>query len=102
MKSLIVAVYLFVLQTSVIAQSVSVNTDGAPPDSSAMLDIQSSSKGVLIPRMTIADREAIVSPANGLMIFQTNFNPGFYYNSGTPSAPVWIKVGSENSGRGAF
>src|SRR5687768_11988623 len=56
-------------------------------DPSAMLDVISSSKGVLIPRMTDAQRIAIASPATGLLVYQTNGTPGFYYNAGTPGAP---------------
>lgn len=42
------------------------------PDASAMLDIQSNSKGVLIPRMLTSERTAILSPANGLLVFDTD------------------------------
>ncbi|MGA0825473.1 MAG: hypothetical protein ACO3PJ_08010, partial [Burkholderiaceae bacterium] len=44
---------------------------GITPDNSAMLDLQSTSKGVLFPRMTTAERDAISSPVTGLMIFNT-------------------------------
>ena len=50
--------------------------------------------GMLIPRMTMAERDAIVSPATGLILFQTDNTGGFYYNSGTPEAPLWMPVGS--------
>jgi uncharacterized protein (TIGR02145 family) len=62
---------------------VAINSDGSPPDSSAMLDVQSTSKGVLIPRMTKAQRAAIASPAIGLLVFQTDATPGFYFYSGS-------------------
>jgi uncharacterized protein (TIGR02145 family) len=52
------------------------------PDPSAMLDVVSNSKGVLITRMTQKQRNAILSPANGLLIYQTDIIPGFYYYSG--------------------
>jgi hypothetical protein len=53
------------------------------PNSSSLLEVKSTKKGVLIPRMTKTQRNAISSPALGLLIFQTNDNPGFYYyNSG--------------------
>lgn len=55
---------------------VAVNTDGAAPDASSMLDIKSTSKGVLLPRMTLIQRSAIASPANGLMIYQNDNSPG--------------------------
>tara|TARA_A200000159_G_C7323353_1_gene339818 strand:+ start:1869 stop:2096 length:228 start_codon:yes stop_codon:yes gene_type:complete len=67
------ALLLFILSISVNGQvGIGTNT----PDASAVLDIQSSSnnKGILIPRMTQAQRNAIGSPATGLMIFQTDGN----------------------------
>lgn len=51
------------------------------PHASSQLEIQSTTKGLLTPRMTQAEREAIVSPAQGLLVFQTNNQSGFYYYS---------------------
>jgi len=48
------------------------------PNASAMLDISSTSKGFLTPRMSLLQRQAISSPANGLMVFQENDNAGLY------------------------
>ena len=56
------------------AQSVSVNTDGSLPNASAILDIKSTTKGLLAPRMTSLQRTAIVSPANGLLVFDITTN----------------------------
>ena len=53
-------------QTSNIQQRTSINDDGATPDSSAILDVQSTDKGILIPRMTTIQRNAISMPATGL------------------------------------
>lgn len=64
------------------AQSVAINTDGSNADTSAILDISSTSKGLLIPRMKQNQRNAIFSPATGLMIYQTNDPKGFYYYNG--------------------
>ena len=80
------------------AQSVSINTDGSSPDASAMLDIKSTGKGLLMPRMTQAQRAAIVSPATGLVIYQTDGTPGYYYNSGTPGSPGWIQLVTDLTG----
>ncbi|MBP8753874.1 MAG: hypothetical protein KBF51_12430 [Chitinophagales bacterium] len=52
------------------------------PVSSAILELSSTSQGMLAPRMTKAQRDAIGSPAAGLLIYQTNSQPGFYYYSG--------------------
>jgi len=51
---------------------VSVNTDGSLPDSSAIFDIQSTTKGLLIPRMTLNQRTNIIDPAEGLIVFCKN------------------------------
>ncbi len=49
------------------------------PSASSLFEMQSTSKGFLIPRMTQAQRDAIPSPAESLMIYQTDGTPGFYY-----------------------
>ncbi len=62
---------------------------GAPaPDPSAMLDVQSTSKGFLPPRMTTAERTAISNPATGLLIFNTTLNC-IEMNVGGPAQPAW-------------
>ncbi|CAN5842882.1 hypothetical protein BH11BAC4_BH11BAC4_07590 [soil metagenome] len=54
-----------------------------PPDPSAMLHVQDTAKGMLIPRMTAVQKNAIVSPAEGLLIYQTDAEKGFwFYNNG--------------------
>jgi uncharacterized protein (TIGR02145 family) len=51
------------------------------PDASSLLDVSSTSKGLLVPRMTVTQRNAIVNPANGLIIFNTTSGcPNYYYN----------------------
>lgn len=52
-----------------LSAQVGINQTNANPDSSAMLDIQSTDKGLLIPRMTTAQRDAIANPATGLLIY---------------------------------
>lgn len=58
------------------------------PHTSAMLDIVSTSKGVLVPRMTKAQRNAIATPATSLLIYQTNSSPGFYFYNGAAWTPI--------------
>jgi hypothetical protein len=76
------------------AQSLGVNTDGSAPDVSAMLDIKSTSKGLLTPRMTLSQRNLIANPANGLLVYQTDGQQGFYYNFGNASSPNWVTFGT--------
>jgi len=67
---LVAAILLFIgLQLSA---QVSINTDGSQPDPSAGLDVKFNNKGILLPRITKEQRNAINSPANGLMVFCTN------------------------------
>ena len=58
---------------------ISIGEAGVDPDSSAMLDIQSTSKGMLIPRMTTAQRNAISNPATGLLVFDSD-TESFWFN----------------------
>ena len=71
----------------------SVGIGTTSPTASALLEVRSMLKGVLIPRMTMAQRDAIISPVVGLLIYQTNAIPGFYYYSGS----AWIAVASTTS-----
>lgn len=60
------------------------------PNASALLEISSTNKGVLLPRMTIAQRNALPSPVNGLLIFQIDGSRGLWYyfnGSWNPVAP---------------
>jgi hypothetical protein len=90
----LVAVSSLFLSIQMAAQSVGINTP--TPNSSAQLDIVSTTKGLLIPRMTQAQRLALVAPANGLMVFQTDGQPGLYYNTGTSVSPSWATAGGNN------
>jgi hypothetical protein len=76
------------------AQSIGIGTSS--PNPSAQLDISSTSKGLLIPRMTQAQRNAISGPATGLMIYQTDNGPGYYYNAGTAASPSWKTVAASD------
>ena len=65
----------------------------ASPNSSAALDINPSTpKGLLVPRVTAAQRTAIATPATGLMVYQTDGASGFYFNAGTSGTPSWVQV----------
>lgn len=73
-----------ILPENIFAQSLAINTDGSIANSSSILDIKSTEKGILIPRMTKAQKNAITAPATGLLVFQTSpDSTGFQYYDGS-------------------
>lgn len=64
-------------------QNVGINKDGSAPDPSAMLDVSSTNQGMLVPRMTSAQRNIIASPAKGLLVFDTDNNSFWFFNGTT-------------------
>ncbi len=85
----------FLLTITTLSAQVSINQDNSAPDPSAMLDVKSSDKGMLIPRMTSAERTAISNPANGLLVFDNTTNSFWYFNGAG-----WIELtaGADNLG----
>lgn len=88
----------FVLFKTVTAQNVGINSSGAVPDNSAMLDVVSTDKGILIPRVNITDLNTAApttAPANSLLVFNTNITSGegYYFWDGTK----WVKLLDSNS-----
>jgi hypothetical protein len=84
------------------AQSVAINTDGSAAHSSALLDIKSTTKGMLAPRMNSAQRIAIATPAAGLLVYDTDTNSCWFYNgtawnvlSAGSSTNYWSLNGSD-------
>ncbi len=84
---------LFFISYSFSAQ-VAINNDGSGPDTSAMLDVKSTDKGMLIPRMTASERDNISNPATGLTVYVTDDN-SFYYFDGTS----WIRLQTDSDGK---
>jgi hypothetical protein len=72
---------------AIIEGQIGVGT--SKPDPNALIDFQSTDKGVLLPRLTTAQRNAIQSPATGLLVFDSDIN-SFYYYSGNDAA--WVKM----------
>jgi len=85
----IIFVIVVISSHDVYCQGVAINNSGSSADGSAMLDITSTTSGLLIPRMSLAQRNLISNPATGLMVYQTDNNPGFYYYTGSG----WNRVG---------
>jgi hypothetical protein len=82
------------------AQTGSVGIGVAVPNSSAVLEVAAnpaSPKGLLLPRMTLAQRNSIASPAEGLLIYQTDGTPGLYQRTSNAWASVAISaLGTES------
>ncbi len=105
MKSIFLLLFFgAIFNASSNAQSVSVNTTGAAPNASAMLDVSSNNKGVLVPRVSLTsalDVTTVLSPAVSLLVYNTatagtypnNIIPGFYYWQTNKWNPVVRQTG---------
>jgi hypothetical protein len=78
-KCLYIILLCIVIFKNTYAQ-LGINATNAAPNSRAMLDVESTSKGVLIPRMTTTQRNTIASPPAGLMIYNSTDNKYNYIN----------------------
>jgi uncharacterized protein (TIGR02145 family) len=90
MKKLLILLTIFTTFAAM-AQSVGINADGSAANASAMLDVSSTTKGFLPPRMTTTERDLIASPATGLVIFNTTTN-GLEIKSSTG----WISLNTSS------
>jgi hypothetical protein len=78
--------FLVVGTTRLSAQNVGIGT--AVPNSTALLDLTSTTEGLLVPRMTNTQMLAISSPATGDLVFNTTYTFFYYYN-GTAWVPIY-------------
>ena len=69
-------IYILFIPTIMYSQNVGIGTD--KPVKSALLDLSATDKGFLLPRLTEKQKVLIKSPAEGLMIYQTDSVPGVY------------------------
>jgi hypothetical protein len=93
MKILSTLLIFIFLNTLFLNAQNNVGVGTSSPDASAALDVSSTTQGMLLPRMTLVQRNLIASPATGLLIYQTDNTAGFYMNSGTPAIPNWQPLG---------
>lgn len=91
MKKLILRalqIYLIAAAAPAEAQNVGINETGALPAGSAMLDVSATNKGLLVPRLSRAQKFLIPAPANGLLIYQTDDTVGFWYYEQSKWVPM--------------
>ena len=93
MKKLFILLAIFTTVVTM-AQSVGINADGSSANASAMLDVSSTTKGFLAPRMTAINKNAIETPATGLIVYQIDAPAGFYYYDGAS----WNLITTTTSG----
>lgn len=89
LKYIASSMMMLMLSQTLFSQGVGINDDNTNPDPTAILDVKSTDKGMLVPRMSSAQRTAIPSPAVGLLVFDLTTN-GFWYFDGT----VWVQISS--------
>lgn len=91
-KQIIITFTFFTCFHATFFAQVAINTNSANPHPTAMLDISSTTRGLLIPRMSFGEMSAIVSPAEGLLVYVNSGATGLYqYRSGN-----WEKLFSFN------
>ncbi|WP_070808612.1 hypothetical protein [Dysgonomonas macrotermitis] len=78
---------------------VGINT--STPNASAAMDIVSTEKGILIPRMTTVQKSAITSPAEGLLVYDTTLRC-IAQNAGTTASPAWVCLSQKDAQNGFF
>ncbi len=101
MRLFLLPAVALLLWASPAAQAQNVGIGTATPDASAALDLQAADKGLLVPRLTQAQRLAIAGPAAALLVYQTDgAQPGFWFNAGTKAAPAWTVLAAGNGPAG--
>jgi hypothetical protein len=83
LAALMILLILSFSNNKIAAQSMGISSTSITPDASSILEMRTTTKGVLIPRMTTAERDLISSPANGLMIYNTSTSRFNFHNGST-------------------
>lgn len=98
-RIIVLLVITLLMCTGIYSQNIVITDDDSyTANPSAMLDVKSVTKGFLVPRMTTVQRQAVVSPAAGLLVFDTNFNCYYFYNgtswSNISYGETWLSNGT--------
>lgn len=82
---------VLIVVTNLLTAQVAINTTGASANEASMLDVSSATKGILIPRMTASERDAIASPTRGLVVYVITDNCFYFYDNSS-----WVKMLNDN------
>lgn len=98
MKTVLMIIIFASINFQILAQGVSISDNGNPPHPSAILDLQSANKGLLMPRIQLISKSSpspLIDHVEGMTVYNTAFGtdvtPGFYFNNGSS----WVKVAEE-------
>ncbi len=93
---IIILTFVITLSLFAVHAQVAINTTGAVPDPSAILDLQSTDKGFLVPRVTTTERNAISTSQSGLLVYDQTTNSFWYYDNSLTSWVEIVKDGSQS------
>ncbi|MCK4815312.1 hypothetical protein KA005_06045 [bacterium] len=96
MRTLVITLIVAVCSVITSHAQVGINSDGSTPDSKAMLDVKSTTKGMLIPRMSTTQRGNISSPPEGLLVYDSTLHTFVYYDGS-----FWVRFIAETTGTSA-
>lgn len=91
MKKLFTIVISFFFIVTGKAQNIGIGTSA--PNTSSILELKASNKGLLIPRTSTISRTAIINPAKGLLLYDTTSNSFWFHNGGS-----WVQIGASGNG----
>ncbi len=96
-KSILIPVLMYLFANQGFAQGIYIGDEDTDPAASTILEVESSTQGVLLPRMTLAQIQAISVPAEGLMVYNTTSNQVVYFNGdnwfNADGTPAYLEVG---------
>lgn len=93
-KITVTCLFAFFILTGNMHGQVGIGTIN--PDPSSILDLNSATQGILTPRMTTIQKTSITSPADGLLVYDTDLKSFYYYNTATS---LWTKISNQTDGR---
>ena len=98
-------IFTVIILLFTISTKAQIGIGTSTPDASAKLEVNSTSKGLLIPQISLtgsSDATTIASPASSLLVYNTattsDVTPGYYYNAGTTTSPSWLRLNTGASG----